>query len=336
MADVRKARGLVHEIILDQKNIYIKELLRKHDVAGGANKAQFEERLEAAITDGTITLDHLKEWIEETEGWGDEHVYLYSVPKSVCAEIAASPKASVTRAGFDKLWNASPSVAFPNKRKLTGICFEENELRFVWHQGMTLEERAPEKDIEPREEYDGETYSYKAYRHFGKRTVTRVVVRPHEALAAVFLPGSLDPTTHTVERASIAAEIGKAFRLNDCKLHSIEDAIPQIEKAVMAAKIPLQTRHTRLSDRGGAGYVEIVSTNKASYTQSTSLLAVRAAVPDSAFTGTGANFYFKLQTGEKTRDIRVNLYADYQRIRLFINLSREEVWKILGVIASFL
>src|SRR5437879_13383184 len=82
LADVRKARGLVQEIILEQKNIYIKELLRKHDVAGGANKAQFEERLEAAITDGTITLDHLKEWIEETEGWGDEHVYLYSVPKS--------------------------------------------------------------------------------------------------------------------------------------------------------------------------------------------------------------------------------------------------------------
>ena len=122
----------------------------------------------------------------------------------------------------------------------------------------------------------------------------------------------------------------------ECELSSVEEAIPRIEKEVIKAKIPLQTRHTRLSDKKGAGYVEFVSTNRTSYTQSTDLLGVRSAVPDSLFTGTGANFFFKLQTGTKIRDIRVNLYADFQRIRLFVKLSRDEVWQILDLIARFM
>ncbi|MBV8545894.1 MAG: hypothetical protein JO093_12640 [Acidobacteria bacterium] len=335
MNDIRKAQRLVDEIILSQKNMYIKELLRNHNIPAGATKSQFKEHLDTAISEGTITLDDLKKWVEETEGWGDEHIYLYRVPKRICAEVSTSAEARVMRGNFGHLWNAAPSIAFPSKRKLTGVGLADDELRFVWHQGAILEERAPEKDIEPREEYDGETYSYKAYRHFGLRNVTRIVVRPAQKLAAVFLPGSSEPAGHGVERASIAAEIAEVFRLNDCTLCSVEDAIPRIEKEVIQAKVPLQTRHTRLSDKGGAGYIEFVSTTKASYTQSTNLLEVRSAVRDSAFTGTGANFYFKLKTGEKTRDIRVNLYADFQRIRLFVKLSRDEVWQILDLIARF-
>ena len=133
----------------------------------------------------------------------------------------------------------------------------------------------------------------------------------------------------------MAAEIAGAFNLDACALCSVDEAIPRIEKAVIQGKVPLETRHTRLSDKGGAGYIEIVSTNKTSYTQSPTLLEVRAAARDSAFTGTGANFYFRLTTGAKSRLVRVNLYADYQRIRLFVKLSRDEVWSILDGIASF-
>lgn len=126
--------------------------------------------------------------------------------------------------------------------------------------------------------------------------------------------------------------------MDKCTLCSVEEAIPRIEKAVIksAPAVPIQTRQTRLSDRAGVGYVEFVSTTAASYTQSSDLLEVRSAVRESAFTGTGANFYFTLGAGAKTRDVRVNLYAEYQRIRLFAKLSRDEVWKILDHIVGFL
>jgi len=196
ISDQRKAQRLVQEIILEQKNTYIKELLRKYSVPGGATKAQFEDRLDQAITDGTITLDHLKEWIDETEGWGDEHVYLYRLPKTVCVDLFKKAESRARQAGLGHLWNARPSVVFPNKRRLTAISIIDDELRFVWHQGATLEERAPDRDLAPREEYDGETYSYKAYRHFGKRNVTRIVARLSTAMVAVFLPGSSEPAMH--------------------------------------------------------------------------------------------------------------------------------------------
>lgn len=334
-AETKKARRLVQDIILAQKNTYIKELLRSHKVATGSTKADFEERLYDAIADGVITLEHLGEWVEETEGWGDEHVYLYRVPKTISAEVASDALKCVRRGGLEGLWNAAPSISFPAKRKLTGISFSDGELRFVWHQGATLQERAPERDIEPRDEEDGETYSYKAYRHFGKRTVTRIVVRPASRLAAVFLPGSSEPAGHSVERDELAAEIAKSFRLAQCELCSVATAIPKIEKDVIKAAIPLQTRHTRLDDASGAGWVEFGSSGKNSYVQSPSLLAVRSAVDDDKFKGNGANFVFQMAQEPKPRDVRVTLYADYQRIRVFVKLSRTEVWQILDLISKY-
>jgi hypothetical protein len=333
-SDIRKARKLIEDVILVQKNVYIRKLLHDHHVFAGNTKAQFKDRLNDAIEDGIVTLDHLKSWIDETEGWGDEHVYLYRVNKDLCKNLEATAKARIKRTSLAALWNAAPGMAFTGKRKLSSVAFIDGELRFVWHRGAMLEERAPAKDIEPREEVDGETYSYKAYHHFGERTVTRLVVRPSLRLAAVFLPGSSEPATHTDERSTLAAEIVKVFSLGDCDLCSIEKAIPTIEQAIFAGEVPLQTRHTRLTDPSGAGYVEFVSAMKQSYTHSASLLQVRSAAGNN-FKGTGAVFFFQMASGANVRDVRVNLHADFQRIRLFVKLSRPEVWQILELIEKF-
>lgn len=333
-SDIRKARKLVEDVILVQKNVYIRKLLHDHTLFAGSTKAQFRARLNDAIEDGIVTLDHLKSWIDETEGWGDEHVYLYRVNKDLCKNLESTAKARIKRTTLAPLWNAAPGISFTGKRKLSSVAFIDGELRFVWHQGTMLEERAPTKDIAPREEEDGETYSYKAYHHFGERNVTRLVVRPSVRLAAVFLPGSSEPATHTEERSTLATEIGKVFSLSDCELCSIENAIPTIEQAIIAEKVPLQTRHTRLTAPLGAGYVEFVSATKQSYTQSASLLQVRSAA-GSNFKGSGAVFFFQMASGTSVRDVRVNLHADFQRIRLFVKLSRPEVWQILELIEQF-
>lgn len=159
-AEISKARRLVQDIILAQSNSYIKKLLHDHDVASGATKEQFEERLDRAITGGVITLDHLQAWIDETEGWGDEHAYLYRVPNGICHEISTGAQAAVAHARLGDLWNAAPSLVFPKKRKLTGIYGANDELTFVWHQGVPFEERAPKKDKPPLAEDDGGIYSY--------------------------------------------------------------------------------------------------------------------------------------------------------------------------------
>ena len=252
-ADIQKAKQLVRQVILEQKNTYIKELLRKYEIPGGATKKDFEERLYDAIEDGTIPLDGLQQWIDETEGWGDEHVYLYRVPSAVCAEIADHAEQCVKRAKLDHLWNAAPSLAFSDQRRLVGVSFADEELRFVWHQDTELVERAKEKDKPPAEEEDGWWYSYKAYVHSRLRSVTRIVVRPGRKLAAVFLPGSSEPSTHTDERAVLAKEIVKAFQLEACTLCEVDGAVKRIDKEIAKGKIPLESRHTRLKDKDGAG-----------------------------------------------------------------------------------
>lgn len=336
-ADVDKALALLKRVILVQKNVYIRQLLRKHKVAAGDNKAQFEERLEAAIKDGTITLENLQSWLDETEGWGDEHVYLYDVPEKLAEDLPLQAKRRVARAELNDFWNAPPSIEFPEARTLTGIYLDETELRFVWHQGATVEVRAEDHDKPPAPEEDGEVYSYKAYRHDGSRNVTRVVIRPPERIAAVFIPGPVEPKTHGTERDQIAAEINRVFRLDECTLCSLEKAIPNIEKDMIGSKVslPMQTRHTRLSDLQGIGYVDFVSRGKRSYLESTNLLEVRSAARDEGFTGASANFFFTFDGSTKPEAIRVNLFTDYDRVRMWARLSRDEVWTILNFIRKY-
>ena len=336
--DVDKALELLKTVILVQKNIYIRQLLRAHKVPAGDNKAQFEERLQGAIEDGTITLQDVQGWLDETEGWGDEHVYLYCVPAKLADELPANARRRATRADLGALWDAEPSIEFPEERKLTGIYLTDEELRFVWHQGWTVEERFEDKDKEPALEEDGEVYSYKAYRHDGRRNVTRVVVRPAARIAAVFLPGPVEPKTHGEERASMAAEIARIFRLDECTLCSLAAAIPRIEKDMIAKTVtlPLQTRHTRLSDVEGIGYVDFVSRSQRSYIESANLLEVRSAARDTAFTGREANFFFTFASQDKKPDVvRVNLFTDYHRVRIWVKLSRDKVWTILDLIRKY-
>jgi hypothetical protein len=331
-----KALRLVRAVILAQSNVFIKELLISRDIYGGITKADFEIQLEDAIADGSITYDELKAWVEETEGWGDEHVYLYKVAAPIERMLSDSKYAEerARKAGFETVWNADTSLKFPAARKLTAIQHSEGELTCVWHQDMPFEKRAKEKDF-LHDEPDGEQYSYKAWRIAHRRNVTRIVIRPR--LAAIFLPSASEPKTHTDERASLMKEISGFISMQGWPLYSMGEAIKVLDAASMrpAAK-GLRARHTRLSAKGG-GSVEFASDTDMSYADVEPLREVRGAVSPGKFKGSVGEFHFllpmdgkeKQNAPEDGRAVKVQLYGDFDRIRLWVRLTRADVWWIL-------
>ena len=47
------------------------------------------------------------------------------------------------------------------------------------------------------------------------------------------------------------------------------------------------------------------------------------------------NFFFKFDELGQPHEVRVNLFTDYDRVRMWMKLSREEVWTILDFIWSY-
>src|SRR5437879_6514364 len=86
-AEERKAlRKLVRGIVLAQGNAFVKELLRSKGIRIGDTKADFERNMLEAIRDGRLRRSDVDQWLDEVEGWGNQHVYLYHVPPRVAQD----------------------------------------------------------------------------------------------------------------------------------------------------------------------------------------------------------------------------------------------------------
>jgi hypothetical protein len=346
-SEIKQAQSLVRDVIAPQNAVYLKELLHELDVQVKANatKPELEQLLLDAVNEEKLSLTKLTDWIEQTEGWGDEHVYLFDVPKTFCAKPCWKDGDSVRKhvTGVKKLagfFDANTSFEYPEERTLTGIGFDEaaHELTCVWHQGTRFDKRVPKKDIPPRVEEDGETYFYKAYRQAARRNVARIAFRPGSALAAVFLPGVSEPKTHTEERTAMLAEVGEILEVDQKRICSMADAIKELDtRANKKGSKTLSARNTRLNTQDGGAHVEFASDTDQGYAHYASVLKVRKAVITTEFTGAGAIFHFMLSPiAGKDRDVRVNLYGDFHRIRMWKHLRREDVWAVLAAIRSAL
>src|SRR5437660_9147944 len=130
---------LVKGVVLAQGNIFIKELLRARGIKIGTTKAEFEQNMVNAIQAGNLQREHIETWLNEVEGWGDQHVYLFHVSDKICKannwENTQEIKAKISKAGFSKQWDAEASFEYPTAHKLTGVYFQEGVLTFAWHKG---------------------------------------------------------------------------------------------------------------------------------------------------------------------------------------------------------
>lgn len=321
-----RARRVIRDVVVAQSNAHIKALLLSRDIHGGATKSDFQQRLEDAVAGHKIDYDELTSWIDETEGWGDEHVYLYKVSSDIDRLLSDEQYAEsrVRATKFAAAWKADASNKFPAHRRLTTVQWKRGELTFVWHEGMEAEKRVESHDFR-RREVDGE-YQYKAWRISHRRTVTRIVIQSH--VAAVFFPSRLEPEKHLAERLKLFNEIAEVVDMRGWPVYSMEDAIKVLDENAQhpSRKAAIRAQNTKLAAQGG-GYVEFASDTDMSYGDIASLHQVRGAVQLADFRGAGGEFRFSIRP---ERDVKVHLYGDADRIRMWMHLTRDDVWAILA------
>ena len=121
--DLEALRRLIQGITLAQGNIFIKELLRQKKIPLGATKAEFEKHMLAAIDNGTLQRADLEAWLDDVEGWGDQHIYLYNIPRAITSDaLWRDPEHvhnRVVQANLGDVWEAPTSLRFPEEPELT-------------------------------------------------------------------------------------------------------------------------------------------------------------------------------------------------------------------------
>ena len=327
---------LVRGIVRQQGNIFVRELLRSKGIPIGSKKDDFEAHLLEAIDQGTLSREDLLAWLEEVEGWGDQHVYLFGIPESVATDALWSAPQQIR----DKLpprlrglWNADASSAFPDQRTLTGIYFDNATLRFVWHQQLSSWVRTPEQD-QKDVWIEGDRYEMRAYRERPDRSVQRFVVRLDLRMAAAFLEMPWSKTDHEGALGEMREATRTLVDWDALQGLAASDAIKnldqkQIGNPAYSAKVGSQ--RTRLSD--GGTYVEFATSSpETRYTDSQVVRNVRSAVEPEGFTGTSGSFLYTTNPGApKPRTVRIEIFED-RRIRLWHQLRMAEVWDILTTV----
>ncbi|HYH45391.1 MAG TPA: hypothetical protein VEG34_06850 [Thermoanaerobaculia bacterium] len=341
----RTLRDLVRGIVLAQGNIFIKGLLRTKGIKIGATKADFERNLLEAVDSGQITLADVETWLEEVEGWGDQHIYLFDVPDTIAKHpiwrTIEGVRRRVEKAELGDRWNAQTSLAFPGVQTLTGIFFDGTSLRLVWHKGAERWVRDPSKDYET--EIEGERYRFQAYRYRADRAVTRFELRIGKSpVAALFVPIAVNLPEHKDVIAAARETLDKLVEGVEelwRKSVAVGNVIKRLDQERIAPQQGgprVQTHSTRLV--GGGAYVEFASLSGSDdYTQSAPVREVRLAIqPKQLGKFEGATGSFEMLKDDRlSRDVRVQLYGKEKRIRIWKQLAADEVWEILGLLRRF-
>lgn len=324
---------LVRGIVLAQGNTFIKELLREKNIRIGATKAEFEQNMVTAIESGELQREHLESWLNEVEGWGDQHIYIYTIPSGIRGAMLDSGalERKIRAAGLLKLWNKSLSLEFPQRSTLTGINQQDDQLSFVWHQAAEFAIRR--KDMDSREEIRGDIYEFRAYRIRSDRSVTRFVARPKDGLAAIFIQSAWDEEQHQKPLREIRDVVNKLIPFEGLQRLVIEKAIKKLDgEALSRAGVVAQS--TRLSAAGA--YVEFASTSTVGgYQEIGAVRDVRRAVQPKQFTGTNGSFLLpRGDSDSDTQKIRVKLYGEDKRVRLTHQMTQSEVWNVIEMIRA--
>ncbi|MCP4896957.1 MAG: hypothetical protein GY906_08270 [bacterium] len=335
-SDRKTARVLAQGIVRAQTNVFIKELLRKNGIKIGATKAQFEANMLDAIDAGVLRLEHFGEWLNEVEGWGNQHIYLYNVPTGIARSFASSRSARrrVEEAGLEQMWDAPNTLVFPETVELTGISYDES-LLMEWHKGTQYWIRAEKLDKD-NETIDGDEYQFRAYRGRSVREVMRFELRPRLKLAGLFVPKAANSKEHKEAVTQAKQEISSIldFEAMERRPVRLNNVIKKLDQAIAfpsGSNVPaVSPQSTRL--KSGDAYVEFASvSDDSTYLDSGDVREVRMAIRESQLGNfDGSSGSFKFATAHQAR---VQLFAAERRIRVWTSLTASDVWAILETLA---
>lgn len=316
---------LALDLLLDHRSDFVRDFLRESDLPVSGTKAELRERLEGALGAGTIGIGDIIEHLDDIEGWGNQHVYLYQSPEGLLRTWRAeqSVKDILRRAKKISLMNAHLPLALPATTTLSRVAWSPQRVRFVWITTRTWEER-----VEKDDERDGARI-WKAYNERSARGVLAFdwnLLSGDAMLSIERLPSGND---YEDARASLAKELAHFVDLNVFTTVEVGRAIQPIEKSSEVLNRSLALR----SVRGTRVSFTSRSRKRDAFERDPDAQRSRESLGDNVAGDTG-NFYWK-RTGPLADELHTTLYAKDGRVGIFGQRKEEEVTHVIQRIRHY-
>jgi hypothetical protein len=340
--------ALLDEIFFSTPLLFVREFLRsakqhsKH-VRIGITVKEVRANLREAITSQKIGLSEVEDWFRAVEGWGDQHLYLFKVPRRALTHAHLLNTASLTTF-LKKRGILSPNIPNPEPMSphvLAEVHVDDVLARLTWRSNIVAFERRKELD-EVRDLDDGE-YEFRAYRRIPKRPASRLIVRKpdgtvlflidvpigedHNAMYAAVtdvsntLLAPLSPTTIHLARIVAALDEGAVAAFG-----------PRARRPLSLGVAPTQARY-----RTDGARLEFKSTSEATgYTESEAVRHVRRAMQVERFEGEAGKFRLTFEGPHReAHNMIVSLNALENRTFLFSRMTENEVLAVVDHFLSF-
>lgn len=299
---------------------HVQAFLGERGLPRTGTKGHLRERVVESLEGGAFRVLDLITLLDQIEGWGNQHVYLYRSGDAVAApwRRSARVEAILRENRCHGLLNRRRPLLLPTKPTLSSIAWSEQRVRFVWIERREWDERLTAED------FSNDGIHYRAYRRGLERGITSFdwdLISGDAALMIQRLPTGTD---YMRVRDRFENELEPLVRLESFDRVRASRAIGRIEASAEIRRRQV-AQETRLGSR--ATFVSR-GRKRDAFQDDPDLRASRAALQNSA--AVLGNFYWLPAPGKLKREVHVKLYAQDQRAGLFGELDEDDVRYVLS------
>ena len=316
--------NLALDYLLAHKKEFIQEFLRERSLFFSGTKSTLRRRLEGYLGDGQLGIADLVQLLDEIEGWGNQHIYLYKAPSQIVEPWLEenSARRHLDDLGLADLFNRQRPLVLPEETTLSAIEWTLERIRFVWVEKREGEERASEEDFER------EGMVWRAYRVNVSRGLVAFDWDLVSGYAMLMIQRLHRGTKYSQTRGRFTRELEPIVGLNYFEPVLVSRAIQPIEASgeVRRRQLKYQTR------RGGKATFTSAGRSQDTFEDPNLQRAGQALQRETA--SLLGNFYW-LPKDTLKHELHCNIYAADQRIGIFGEHREQEIRYVLSRILHY-
>ncbi len=310
--------------VLGHKLDFTRHFLRSRKLPYSGTREQLRERLMSHMEGGRVSASDLAALLNQIEGWGNQHVYLYNAPAALAAAWTkqSEVEARLTKLGLADLLNRPRPLVLPDERTLAAIEWSPLRLRLVWVEKRGWEQRAP--DLDRFEDQRDERLTWQAYRtHYlrGLLAFDWDIASGQALLSIQRLPADAG---YDQVRGEMQAQIEPILPLRDFRTVRVSRAIQRI-----GASDEVRRRQLVYKTRRGS-QATLISAERTIDAFSDPKISEAGELLEEGAAGLLGDFYWRTVDGMLSQEMHTKLYADDQRAGIFGEHTENDVRYVLS------
>jgi len=309
------------DVLFDHKMEWVQKWLRDKGLSAAGNKPELRSRVESGLEDETLEESDLIALLDQVEGWGNQHIYLYKAEKELINWLADADKFKEKLRALRKakLFNGRVPLILPEEPALSAIEWSAQRVRFIWIEKRIYRDPRDDKS------YIEDEIEYHAYEVKQSRGIISFACDLVTGLAELMIQRLPSGNNYPGEKAKYFEELKAIFDIEKLKPQRISRAILKAD-----ADKKIRKRSSSLGTPGGSGATFTSPSRKVDVYKEKKIRDARKAL-GTGVAGKLGNYYWPFPD----RDVHVKLYAKDQRIGIFGECTEDEVKNVLSAVRKY-